>query len=52
LLKVAASAEFKELISAQAAEVVTNTPDEFRKFITDEIALTGKAVRAAGLKSE
>jgi len=52
LLKVAASPEFKELISAQAAEVVTNTPDEFRKFITDEITLTGTAVRAAGLKAE
>lgn len=52
LLKVAASADFKELISAQAAEVVTNTPDEFRKFIAEEIALTGRAVRAAGLKAE
>jgi len=31
---------------------VTNTPDEFRKFITDEITLTGTAVRAAGLKAE
>jgi tripartite-type tricarboxylate transporter receptor subunit TctC len=52
LLKVAATAEFKELISAQAAEVVTNTPEEFRMFVIDEIAMTGKAVRAAGLKSE
>ena len=52
LLKLAATAEFKELIAAQAAEVVTNTPEEFRKFIVDEIAMTGKAVRAAGLKSE
>ena len=38
--------------SAQAAEVVTNTPEEFRKFIIDEIAMTGKAVRAAGLTAE
>ena len=52
LLKVAASPEFKELISAQAAEVVTTTPEEFRKFIVDDIAQTGKAVRAAGLKVE
>jgi len=52
LLKVAATNEFKELIAAQAAEVVTNTPEEFRMFVIDEIAMTGKAVRAAGLKSE
>ena len=52
LIKVAASPEFKELISAQAAEVVINTPDEFRKFVQEDIAVTGKAVRAAGLKSE
>ena len=52
LLKVAATPEFKELISAQAAEVVTNTPEEFRKFVIEEIAMTGKAVRAAGLKAE
>ncbi len=52
LLKVAATPEFKDLISAQAAEVVTNTPDEFRKFIIDEIAQTARVVRAAGLKAE
>lgn len=52
LLKVAATQEFKDLISAQAAEVVTNTPDEFRKFVIAEIAQTAKIVRAAGLKVE
>ena len=52
LLKVAATPEFKELISAQAAEVVTNTPDEFRNFVQEDILVTGKAVRAAGLKAE
>ena len=52
LLKMAATTEFKELIAAQAAEVTTTTPEEFRKFIIDDIAMTGKAVRAAGLKSE
>jgi len=52
LLKVAATPEFKELITAQAAEVVVNTPEEFRKFVIDDIAQTGKAVRAAGLKAE
>jgi tripartite-type tricarboxylate transporter receptor subunit TctC len=52
LRKVAATPEFKELITLQAAEVVTNTPEEFRKFVIDDIAQTGKAVRAAGLKVE
>jgi tripartite-type tricarboxylate transporter receptor subunit TctC len=52
LLKIAATPEFRELISLQAAEVVTNTPEEFRKFVVEDIAQTGKAVRAAGLKAE
>jgi tripartite-type tricarboxylate transporter receptor subunit TctC len=52
LIKVAGNAEFKELISAQAAEVVTNTPEQFRKFVQDDIVQTGKAVKAAGLKAE
>lgn len=52
LIKVAGNTEFKELISAQAAEVVTNTPEQFRKFVQDDIVQTGKAVKAAGLKIE
>ena len=44
--------KFKELISAQAAEVVINTPEQFRKFVQDDIVQTGKAVKAAGLKIE
>jgi tripartite-type tricarboxylate transporter receptor subunit TctC len=52
LRKVAATTEFKDLITAQAAEVVVNTPEEFRKFVQDDIIITGKAVRAAGLKAE
>jgi tripartite-type tricarboxylate transporter receptor subunit TctC len=52
LLKVAANPDFRELIASQAAEVVTNTPEEFRQFVIDDIATTGKAVRAAGLKVE
>jgi tripartite-type tricarboxylate transporter receptor subunit TctC len=52
MLKVAATPEFRELIALQAAEVVTNTPEEFRKFVIDDIAKTGKAVQAAGLKAE
>lgn len=52
LIKVAGNTEFKELIAAQAAEVVTNTPEQFRKFVQDDIVQTGKAVKAAGLKIE
>jgi tripartite-type tricarboxylate transporter receptor subunit TctC len=52
LVRVSNTPEFKELITSQAAEVVVNTPDEFRKFVQDDIALTGRAVKAAGLKAE
>ncbi len=52
LRKVAAMPEFRDLIAAQASEVVVYTPEEFRKFVVEDMALTGKVVRAAGLKAE
>jgi tripartite-type tricarboxylate transporter receptor subunit TctC len=52
MIKVADTPEFRELIAAQAATVVTSTPEEFRKFVQDDIVQTGKAVKAAGLKAE
>ena len=44
--------EAREQLAAQAAEVVTNTPEEFRKFVQEDIVNTGKVVKAAGLKME
>jgi len=44
--------QVKDALTAQAAEVVTNTPAEFRKFVQQELAATGEAVKAAGVKAE
>jgi len=52
LLKIAATASFREQVNNQAAEVTTSTAAAFRKFVEDDIAQTGKAVKAAGLKAE
>ncbi len=52
LLKVAATPEFRELISNQGAVVQTSTPDEFVKLVAAEIEAMGKAVKAANLKIE
>ena len=50
LIEVANKAQLKEQYAAQGAQVVTNTPEEFRKFVQQEIQSTGKVARAAGLK--
>ena len=44
--------QVKEALTAQAAEVVTNTPAEFRKFVQQELAAASEAVKAGGLKAE
>jgi len=52
LLKVAATPEFKEMITNQGAVVQTSTPEEFAKLVAGEIEATGKAVKAAKLTIE
>jgi tripartite-type tricarboxylate transporter receptor subunit TctC len=52
LLKVAASAEFRDLIANQGALVQTSTPEEFAKLVASEIEAMGRAVKAANLKIE
>ena len=52
LIEVANQAPLKEQFALQGAQVVTATPEEFRKFVQQEIQSTGKVVRAAGLKVE
>jgi len=52
LLKTVALPETKEAIGKQGAEIVTDTPDEFRGLVQAEIENTGKVVRATGLKVE
>ncbi len=52
LLKTLAVPEIKEAIEKQGAEVITNTPEEFRELVRAEFENTGKLVKAAGLKIE
>jgi len=52
LLEVANKPQLIEQFATQGAQVVTDTPEEFRNFVQQEIQSTGKVVRAAGLKVE
>jgi tripartite-type tricarboxylate transporter receptor subunit TctC len=50
LVKTTQNAEFRRLFEQQMTEVVTNTPEEFRKFVEEEIKGMGPVVKAAGLQ--
>jgi tripartite-type tricarboxylate transporter receptor subunit TctC len=50
LIKTMALPEVKSAMRSQGAEIVTNTPEEFRKFVQDEIRKMGPVVKAAGVK--
>jgi tripartite-type tricarboxylate transporter receptor subunit TctC len=52
LIKVVNAPEMKDLFASQGALVQTSTPEEFRKFVQQDILDTGKVARAAGLKLE
>ena len=52
LIKTMNTPEVKNAMHSQGAEVVTNTPDEFRKFVQQEIRKLGPVVKSAGLKVE
>jgi tripartite-type tricarboxylate transporter receptor subunit TctC len=44
--------EVKSALAAQATEVVTGTPEEFRKVVQDSLAKNAKVVKAVGLSVE
>src|SRR5688572_18098144 len=52
LVKTMNMTEVRNALHSQGAEIVTNTPDEFRKFVQAEIRKLGPVVRSAGLKVE
>ena len=52
LLKTAALPDVKTLLAAQATDLVTSTPDEFRKVVADSMAKNAKVIKAVGLKVE
>jgi len=49
--KVVSSADVKQRFSTQGVEPASNSPDEFRSFLTAEIAKWAKVVKAAGLRA-
>jgi tripartite-type tricarboxylate transporter receptor subunit TctC len=52
LVKAVESREVKDAFTRQGAEATTNTPQEFRTLVADEIRNIGPVVKAAGLKVE
>ena len=50
LIKTMNMPEVRNALHSQGAEIVTNTPDEFRKFVQEEIRKLGPVVKSAGLK--
>lgn len=52
LLKVLAHGEVKDAMAEQATEVTTNTPDEFRTLVRNELVKYGEVVKAVGLKAD
>lgn len=52
LLKTMNLPEIKTALATQGAEIVTNTPEEFRKFVQDESKKIGPVIKSAGLKVE
>jgi len=52
IAKIVTSAEMRERLSVQGADVRTNTPDEFSTFIKNEKARWAKVVKDANVKIE
>ena len=46
------TAKVREILVSSGAEAVGNSPDEFARFLREEIAKWGKVIRAAGIKPE
>ena len=51
LVKTTQNPEFRTNFETQMTEVVTDTPEEFRKFVEGEIKAMGPVVKSAGLKA-
>jgi tripartite-type tricarboxylate transporter receptor subunit TctC len=52
VVKVVNTPEVRQALIAQGADPETNTPDEFARFIRDEVARAARVVKAAGIKPE
>ena len=49
VLRVLATPEAKERLAALGADAMPMTPAEFKKFVHEEIAVSGKVIKAAGI---
>ena len=52
IAQAARAPEFARLMERQGAEVVADTPEEFRAFIKSELARWGEVIRQSGIKAE
>jgi tripartite-type tricarboxylate transporter receptor subunit TctC len=52
VIKTANLPEVKSQLATQATEVVTGTPEEFRKVVQDAMAKNAKVIKVIGLKAE
>ena len=52
LLQVLAHADLREAMAEQATEVTTNTPEEFRQLVRNELLKYGDVVKSVGLKAD
>ena len=50
VVKTVALPDVKKALTVQATEIVTGTPEEFRKLVQDSMAKNAKVVKAVGLK--
>ncbi len=50
LLKTAALPEVKNLLAAQATDLATGTPEEFRKVVADSLVKNARVIKTVGLK--
>jgi tripartite-type tricarboxylate transporter receptor subunit TctC len=51
-VKAAQSPDVVKMVAAQAADILTSTPEEFARLIAKDIDRLGGAVRAAGIKAQ
>jgi tripartite-type tricarboxylate transporter receptor subunit TctC len=49
---VLAQSDVRDAMAEQATEVATNTPDEFRTLVRNELVKYGEVVKAVGLKAD
>ncbi len=52
LVKLVNTPEMKQTLTAQGADPATDTPEEFAKYIREEVARAARVVKAAGIKPE